>query len=156
MLADYYVSSGQMDKAKSEFSILVARYPKNVLLQKAYIRILIQLNDYTTAQTMVARLMKNSSKDPEVAALDGIVLLNDDKATEAVNALMDGAKNFPKDAFIQYWLGKAALNVKGDKRPGREEFSPGGRFESLSAECAGGAGSNRNSARRHGSAGKCR
>ena len=35
-----------------------------------------EVKDYATAQTVVAGLMKNSSKDPEVAALNGIVLLN--------------------------------------------------------------------------------
>jgi TolA-binding protein len=35
------------------------------------------------------------------------------KANDAVNALMDATKNYPKDAFLQYWLGRAAL-AKGD------------------------------------------
>jgi tetratricopeptide (TPR) repeat protein len=90
-------------------------------VQKGYIRILLQVKDYATARTVVAQLMKNSSKDPEVAALNGIVLLNDGKATEAVNALLAGAKNFPKDAFIQYWLGKAAL-AKGDSALAEKSF----------------------------------
>jgi tetratricopeptide (TPR) repeat protein len=57
--------------------------------------------------------MKKNAKDPEVAGLNGIVLLNDGNASDAVNALMDATKNFPKDAFLQYWLGRAALS-KGD------------------------------------------
>ena len=102
-----------MDKAKAEFASLAAKYPKNASVQKGYIRVLLQVKDYATARTVVAGLMKNNPKDPEVAALNGIVLLNDGKASDAVNALMNGAKDFPKDAFIQYWLGKAAL-AKGD------------------------------------------
>jgi tetratricopeptide (TPR) repeat protein len=121
LLADYYAGSGQMDKAKAEFSRLAAKYPKNASVQKGYIRILLQVKDYATARTVVADLMKNSSKDPEVAALNGIVLLNDGKTTEAVNALLAGAKNFPKDAFIQYWLGKAAL-AKGDSALAEKSF----------------------------------
>ena len=58
-------------------------------------------------------LMKKNAKDPEVAGLNGIVLLNSGKASDAVNALQDAAKNSPKDAFLQYWLGSAAL-AKGD------------------------------------------
>ena len=77
MLADYYAGSGQMDKAKAEFSSLAAKYPKNVSVQKGYIRVLLQVKDYATAQTVVAGLMKKNSKDPEVAALNGIVLLNE-------------------------------------------------------------------------------
>jgi len=121
MLADYYASSGQMDKAKAEFASLAEKYPKNVSVQKGYIRLLLQVKDYATARTVVSALMKKSSKDPEVAALNGIVLLNDGKASDAVDALMEGAKNYPKDAFIQYWLGKAA-QAKGDQGLAEKSF----------------------------------
>jgi tetratricopeptide (TPR) repeat protein len=113
ILADYFVGTGQMDKAKAEFASLAEKYPKNLVVQKGYVRVLLQVKDYGTARTVVTNLMKKSSKDPEVTALNGIVLLNDGKANDAVDALMEGAKNYPKDAFIQYWLGRAALQ-KGD------------------------------------------
>ena len=113
MLADYYASSGQLDKAKAEFSSLAAKYPKNVSVQKGYVRVLLEVKDYGTAQTVVTELMKKNAKDPEVAGLNGIVLLNSGKASDAVNALQNAVKDAPKDAFLQYWLGRAAL-AKGD------------------------------------------
>ena len=121
ILADYFEGSGQMDKAKAEFSSLAAKYPKNTSVQKGYVRVLLQVKDYATAKTVITGLMKKNSKDPEVEALNGIVLLNDGKASDAVNALMDGAKNYPKDAFMQYWLGKAALQ-KGDADLAEKSF----------------------------------
>jgi tetratricopeptide (TPR) repeat protein len=121
MLADYYAGSGQLDKSKAEFSSLAAEYPKNSSVQKGYIRVLLQQKDYATARTVVAGLMKSSSKDPEAAALNGIVLLKDGKADEAVNALTQGVRNFPKDAFIQYWLGRAATE-KGDSALAEKSF----------------------------------
>jgi tetratricopeptide (TPR) repeat protein len=121
ILADYFEGSGQIDKAKAEFASLAAKYPKNTTVQKGYIRVLLQVKDYATARTVVSDLMKKNSKDPEVAALNGIVLLNDGKASDAVNALMEGAKNYPKDAFIQYWLGRAALQ-KGDSALAEKSF----------------------------------
>ncbi|MGD0902869.1 MAG: tetratricopeptide repeat protein [Terracidiphilus sp.] len=121
ILADYFEGSGQMDKAKTEFASLAAKYPKNISVQKGYIRLLLQIKDYETARTVVTALMKKNSKDPEVVALNGIVLLNDGKTNDAVNALMDGAKNYPKDAFIQYWLGKAAQQ-KGDSALAQKSF----------------------------------
>ncbi len=113
LLADYYVASGQMDKAKAEFARLAAQYPKNVALQEGYIRVLLQVKDFATAKATVSALMKTNSNNPGVTALNGIVLLNDGDSNDAVNALQDGVKNFPQDAFIQYWLGRAAL-AKGD------------------------------------------
>ena len=113
ILADYYAGSGQLDKAKAEFSSLAAKYPKNISVKKGYIRVLLETKDYGTAQTVVAGLMKTDSKDPEVAGLNGIVLLNSGKADDAVNALQNAVRDSPKDAFLQYWLGRAAL-AKGD------------------------------------------
>lgn len=121
LLADYYAGSGQIDKAKAEFASLAAKYPKNISVQKGYIRVLLEAKDYETAQKIVAELTKKNSKDPEVAGLNGIVLLNDGKANDAVNALMDATKNFPKDAFLQDWLGRAAL-AKGDSDLAEKSF----------------------------------
>src|ERR1035437_6726223 len=57
-----------MDKAKAEFSGLAAKYPKNVSVQKGYVRALLEVKDYATAQTVVTGLMKKNAKDPEVAS----------------------------------------------------------------------------------------
>ena len=113
LLADYYTGLGQLDKAKAEFAALAAKYPKNVSVQKGYIRVLLEKKDYGTAQSVVTELMKKNSKDPEVAGLNGIVLLNAGHAAEAVSALQSAVKDAPKDGFLQYWLGRAALG-KGD------------------------------------------
>ena len=121
MLADYYVGSGQIDKARAEFANLVKQYPKNVSVKEGYVRVLLQVKDYATAQTVVSELMKKNSKDPQVVVLNGIVLLNNGKTDEAVNALQDAANNAPKDAFIQYWLGKAAL-AKGNSGLAESSF----------------------------------
>lgn len=109
ILADYYVTSGQMDKAKAEYSNLAAKYPKNIYVQEGYLRVLLEVKDYGTAQTVIAPLMKEHPKDPEVAGLNGIVLLNSGKANDAVNALQIAVNNAPNDAFLQYWLGRAAF-----------------------------------------------
>ena len=109
VLADYYMSTNQYDKARNEFASLVAKYPKNHNLKRGYLRALIQVHDYNTAKTVSDQLLKEDPKDSENVALNGIVLLNQGRAGDAVNALQDGAKNFPQDTFIQYWLGVAAL-----------------------------------------------
>jgi predicted Zn-dependent protease len=121
LLADYYTGSGQIDKARAEFASLAKKYPKNVSVQEGYVRILLQVKDFATAQTVVTELMKKNSKDPQVAVLNGIVLLNNGKTADAVNALQGAANDAPKDAFIQLWLGKAAL-AKGDSSLAEKSF----------------------------------
>ncbi len=121
LLADYYVDSGQLDNARTEFSNLVAKYPKNESVRKGYIRVLLEEKDYASARALVAGLMKDGSNDPEAEALDGIVLLNDGNANGALIALSDSARDSPKDAFIQFWLGKAAL-AAGDSTLAEKSF----------------------------------
>ena len=108
ILADYYADTEQFGKAKAEFEGLIAKYPKNASLQKGYVRVLIQLKNYAAANTQLAGLIRTNPNDPEVAALNGILLLNNGNVNDAVIALQDCARVLPKDAFIQYWLGKAA------------------------------------------------
>ncbi len=121
ILADYYAVTGQIDKARAEFASLSHKYPANVSVQEGYVRILLAVRDFTTAQSVIAELMKKNAKDPQVAVLNGIVLLNSGKLTDAVNALQSAANNAPKDDFIQYWLGKAAL-AKGDSSLAERSF----------------------------------
>jgi len=121
LLADYYTSTGQFDKAKAEFAGLAAKYPSNLSVQKGYVRALIQVNDINTARTVITSLMKKNAKDPEVVALNGIVLIHDGKASDAVNALELAIKDSPKDPFLQYWLGRAAL-ASGDNNLAEKSY----------------------------------
>jgi tetratricopeptide (TPR) repeat protein len=109
MLADYYMASGQSEKARAEFASLYAKYPSNLDVEKGYVRSLLQVNDLDTAYPLLASLSKSHSKDPEVIALNGIVLIHEGKARDAVNALETAVGESPRDPFLQFWLGKAAL-----------------------------------------------
>ena len=133
VLADYYAGTGQTDKAKAEFASLAQKYPKNLSVQEGYVRVLLQAKDFATAQTVVTGLMKSNGKDPQVAVLNGIVLFNNGKLDEAINALQSAAKDAPKDAFIQFWLGKAAL-AKNDLGLAEKSFTQAAQLNPQSLE----------------------
>lgn len=133
MLADYYAGSGQTDKARAEFASLSQKYPKNLSVQEGYVRILLQVRDFATAQNVVAELMKKNGKDPQVVVLNGIVLFNNGKLTEAIDALQKAANDDPKDAFIQFWLGKVAL-AKGDTGLAEKSFRQAVQLKPTSLE----------------------
>jgi tetratricopeptide (TPR) repeat protein len=113
VLADYYERSGQGQKARSEYQAEADKYPKNLPLQEGYIRSLLEVGDEATALKTIADLVKKNPKDPQILALNGIVLLRDNKPADAENFLMNAAKEYPKDSFILFWLGRAAM-AKGD------------------------------------------
>jgi Flp pilus assembly protein TadD len=121
LLADYYAGSGQLDKAVAEFSRLTTKYPESASLQKGYIRALLQARNFEAARKAVIVMLKKSSGDSEVAQLNGAVLLESGKASDAVDALLKAAKTFPGDSSIQYELGKAALAV-GNRELAEKSF----------------------------------
>jgi tetratricopeptide (TPR) repeat protein len=65
--------------------------------------------------------MKKNSRNPQVQALNGILLLNEGKPGDAANGLQTAAKDNPNDAFIQLWLGRAQL-AKGDQQAAEAAF----------------------------------
>jgi len=132
ILADYYASSQQFDKARAEFSAQLAKSPRNRTLQKGYIRVLIQIRDFKAAKTVLASL-KSNSKDPEVTALNGIIQLNEGITNDAVNALRDAARSLPEDWFIQYWWGKAA-QAKGEMNVAENCFREAATLNPFSLE----------------------
>ena len=121
-LANYYAATNQTEKTKQEYARLVAQNPSNVPLKKGYIRALLQTNDIGTAQNLINELLKKKTKDPEITAMNRIVLLHGGKTDDAVNALQSGVRDYPDNAFLQYWLGKAAL-AKGDQALAQRSFS---------------------------------
>lgn len=121
VVADFYERIGQLDKARAEFASLSAQYPNDLPLQEGYVRSLLQVNDYASARSVIAGLMKKHAKDPHVLALNGIVLLNNGMARDAVNALESAARDYPRDAFIQLWRGRAAL-ATGDVALAEKSF----------------------------------
>src|SRR6185437_11947214 len=132
ILADYYASSQQFDKARAEFSAQLAKSPRNRTLQKGYIRVLIQIRDFKAAKTVLTSL-KSNSKDPEFTALNGIIQLNEGITNDAVNALRDAARSLPEDWFIQYWWGKAA-QAKGEMNVAENCFREAATLNPFSLE----------------------
>ncbi len=121
LLADYYSNSGQREKAVEEFSRLKIKYPDSSSLQVGYVQALLQDKEYSAAQSAVAGMQKSNAKDPQIAALNGMVLIDSGKASDAVNALLDSAKTFPDNSAIEYWLGKAAL-AAGNRELAEKSF----------------------------------
>jgi len=76
--------------------------------------------------TLVAGLMKDNGKDPQVAALNGIVLLNNDHPGDAVIALEGAASNARRR--IHFNSGWAGPHWQRRQQSGREEFSPGAQL----------------------------
>ncbi len=133
ILANYYASTRRFNKAKTEFANQLADHPKNVTLQKGYVRVLLQTHDYDVASALLSQLSKISPRDPEVTAFNGVLLLHEGKTDEAENVLQNSARSLPSNAFIQYWLGKAA-EAKGESNLAEDSFRLASEFDPYSLD----------------------
>jgi tetratricopeptide (TPR) repeat protein len=121
LLWDYYARTGQVDQAASAYANLVAKHPKSVPLKVTYAHILIQQKNYAEATKVSDDLMKSNSNDPQVAVLNGMLLLRAGKANEAFIALDKAEKNAPDNVPLKLWLAQAA-QAKGDLSDAEKNF----------------------------------
>ncbi len=121
LLANYYIRTNQLAKAQSAYADLVAKHPKSAPLKLSYARILILNKDIAKAKLIGADLEKTDSTLPEVAILNGMLLLNDGKVDDAFNTLQKAAKTSPDSVGVKLWLARAA-RAKGDMTTAQQSY----------------------------------
>ena len=137
LLWDYYSRTGEVDKAATAYADLVSKYPKSVPLKVTYARILVQKKDWAKAQSVSDDLMKTNSSDPQVAMLNGMLLLHAGKANDAFIALQKAEKNSPDSIPLKLMFAQAAL-AKGDFSTAEENFQAASRQDPNNVEAARG------------------
>jgi tetratricopeptide (TPR) repeat protein len=137
MLATYYIRTNQLGPGEAAYADLVAKHPKSTPLKVAYLRLLILNKDLPKARTVGAELTKTDSNVPEVAVLNGMLLLNDGKTDEAFTELQKAAKANPDSLVVKIWLGRAA-HAKGDLKLAQDSFRDAIRINPKSPEAQSG------------------
>jgi tetratricopeptide (TPR) repeat protein len=137
LLWDYYARTGQVDQAASAYANLVAKYPKSIPLKVIYARILIQQKEFAKAQSVSDDLMKSNSSDPQVAVLNGMLLLHAGKANDAFLALQKAQKNAPDSVPLKLALAEAA-QAKGDLSDAEQNFQAAARIDPSNLEASRG------------------
>ncbi len=137
MLQNFYLRTNQLDKGVQAYGDLVAKHPKSVELRLVYARFLLATKNGEKARSLVASLEKSDSSNPDVGVLNGIMLLNDGKVNDAVDALQKSAKNNPENVNLKLWLGRAALR-RGDYPLAQQSFSDAAKLNPANAEARDG------------------
>jgi tetratricopeptide (TPR) repeat protein len=133
LLANYYIRTKQLGRAESDYAALTAKYPKSIPIKLAYARILVLNKNIPQAREVAADLAKTDSGRPEVAVLNGMLLLNDGKTNDAFNLLQKAAKANPDSFGVKLWLGRAA-QAKGDLTTAQQSFRDATRLNPRSLE----------------------
>ncbi len=137
MLATYYIRTNQLVPGAAAYADLVAKHPKSTPLKVAYLRLLILNKDLPKARTIGAELAKTDPSVPEVAVLNGMILLNDGKTNEAFTELQKAAKANPDSLVVKIWLGRAA-RAKGDMTVAQQSFRDAVKLNPRSLEAQSG------------------
>ena len=137
LLWDYYARTGEIDKASAAYADLVSKNPKSVPLKVTYAHILIQQRNWSKAQSVSDDLMKSSSSTPEVAVLNGMLLLHANKPNDAFIALQKAEKNAPDNIPLKLMFAQAAL-AKGDLTDAEQSFQAASRQDPNNLEAARG------------------
>jgi tetratricopeptide (TPR) repeat protein len=135
LLKNYYLSTGQLDRAAQVYSNLVSAQPKSVPLKIAYARILLQQGKDSQAASIVDELKKKNASNGQVALLNATLLLRQKNYNDAFTLLQKATRNSPENVQLQLMLAQLAL-AKGDRTAAEAAYNQAAHLEpgNLSAQ----------------------
>jgi tetratricopeptide (TPR) repeat protein len=107
MLGDFYFANGDLDKATAEYSALYSDHPKDLLVKRNYVQLLIVKNRLDEATKLNDELLKANANDADALVYRGEIQLAHNDAAGAVDSLQQALKNDPSNAVAHYHLGRA-------------------------------------------------
>jgi tetratricopeptide (TPR) repeat protein len=107
LLGDYYYSNNQLDKATTEYAALYQDHPRDLIVKKNYIQLLILKDRLDEARKLNDELLKAKSDDPDVKIYKAEIDIRSGQASEAADTLQAVLKNDPDNAVAHYQQGLA-------------------------------------------------
>ena len=107
LLGDFYFAIGELDKATNEYASLYHDHPKDLLVKKNYIQMLILKSRLDDARKLNDEILKQNGKDTEALVYRGEIQIKDGHANEALDTLQAALKNEPDNGVAHYQLGIA-------------------------------------------------
>jgi tetratricopeptide (TPR) repeat protein len=107
LLAEFYLSTGDLDRAATEFEALIKNHPDDLKLSKEYIPLLVSRNRLDDAERLNAQLLSKNAQDLEGLIYRGEILNRRAKPVEAQKSLQDALKMDPGNLNAHFQLGLA-------------------------------------------------
>jgi tetratricopeptide (TPR) repeat protein len=107
MLGEFYINTGNLDRAVDEYSSLYRAHPKNLEVKKAYIRVLIMKNRMDEAAKLDNEILKSRPQDVEALIYKAETQLAKKDSSGAVESLQAALKNDADNPTAHYQLGLA-------------------------------------------------
>ena len=116
MLGDFYFANGDVDKATAEYASLYSDHPKDILVKRNYVQLLILKNRLQEAKKLNDELLKANPHDSDALIYRAQIQLRENDAAGAVDALQQALSNDPGNAVAHYHLGLAFNMEHNDAR----------------------------------------
>ncbi len=107
MLGDFYFATGDVDKAVTEYSSLHSDHPKDPLVKRNYIQLLILKNRLDEATKLNDEVLKGNAHDVDALVYRAQIQLRKGDNGGAVESLQTALKNDPDNAVAHFHLGNA-------------------------------------------------
>jgi len=121
MLGNFYYGNAQLDKAATEYASLYQEHPKDILVKKNYIQLLILLNRVDEARKLNDEIVKAKPDDADAQVYKAEIDIRAGKAADAVPTLQAVLKSDPDNAIAHYQLG-LAYDQLGDSNKAEGEW----------------------------------
>ncbi len=116
MLGDFYYASGDLEKATSEYASLYSDHPKDLVVKKNYIQLLILKNRLDEAGKLNDEVLKSNPHDADTLVYRGQIQIHRGDAAGAADSLQAALKNDPGNGVAHYQLGLAFDMQHNDTR----------------------------------------
>ena len=115
MLGDYYATYDR-DKATTEYAALYKDHPKDILVKRNYIQLLILKNNLDEASKLNDEILKANPHDLDALVYKAQMQLHKNDAAGAVDSLQSALKYDPDNGVAHYWLGNAFAQQNDENR----------------------------------------
>jgi tetratricopeptide (TPR) repeat protein len=116
MLGNFYFGNNQFDKATTEYASLYQDHPKDMVVKKNYIQLLILTNKIDQARKLNDEVVKAKPDDSDAQIYKGEIEIRDGKPSDASNTLQAVLKIDPNNAVAHYQLGLAFAEIGNGNR----------------------------------------
>ncbi len=107
MLGDFYFHNGDLEKAVDEYTAVYKDHPKDILVKKNYVQLLILKNRLDDAARLNDEVLKANPRDVDALIYRGQIMLRRTQNSAAVDAFQNALRDDPDNAVAHYQLGVA-------------------------------------------------
>ncbi len=121
LLGDFYVVTGEAQKALAEYGALYQQYPGDLQVKKNYAQLLIGANRLDEANKITDEILKKNPKDVDAIILRAQLQMIRKQFADAVATLESSLKTEADNAVLHYQLGRA-LAASGNAARAESEW----------------------------------